>query len=198
MIDGSLKETLLGGSKDKTDVRRLNQIYDTTFSRQPRTSIYSHVESALTVAFTEELISENPGLMEKAYVSTPDRVQFDERIKMYVQKRDHVLAPSPIKVMPKGGMQEATKKITETPLKVRPIALLTLGLVGSGKTTFLNYVNKVMPVSSSVMPKATSRVTGFMLIFVPFHRVDLPGHLSSKPLLTMPPHTNFSKTTTAA
>lgn len=143
VVDGSLEAILLGRSDDQLERRRLNQIYDATFSRKPRTSIYAHIESAISAAFTEELIAENAELLEKAYVATPDRVRFDERIRMYVQKRDPVIATSPMKPLSKGGMIEITKTVTESKLSVRPIALLTLGLVGSGKTTFLNYVRNV-------------------------------------------------------
>jgi hypothetical protein len=43
----------------------------------------------------------------------------------------------------KGDTKSVANKITSTQVTARPVALLTLGLVGSGKTTFLNYISKV-------------------------------------------------------
>ncbi|MFA5957809.1 hypothetical protein [Hyphomicrobium sp.] len=144
IINGSLDTALLGGERNQTDTRRLNAIYDRTFSQVKRTSVFSHIEQEIITAFSEELLSDNPEILEKAYVETPDRVRFDSRIQMHVNKREQVLSSRPLRPVSRGGdMTSITRHITGLRVATRPIALLTLGLVGSGKTTFLNYVAKI-------------------------------------------------------
>lgn len=143
VIDGSLEKSLLGGEKNQTDLRRLNQLYDRSFSRVTRTSVFSYIEQAIVTAFSEELLSDNPEILAKAYVETPDRIRFDDRIKMYVAKRDSVLNRRPLRPVGKGDLSEISSRLVQTRVESRPVALLTLGLVGAGKTTFLNYVSKV-------------------------------------------------------
>jgi hypothetical protein len=144
IINGSLDTALLGGERDQTDVRRINAIYDRSFSQVKRTSVFSHIEQEIITAFSEELLSDNPEILEKAYVDTPDRVRFDKRIQMHVIKREQVLARRPMRPMARSGdLRDITSHITGLRVATRPVAVLTLGLVGSGKTTFLNYVAKV-------------------------------------------------------
>lgn len=144
IINGALDTALLGGERNQTDTRRLNAIYDRTFSQIKRTSVFSHIEQEIITAFSEELLSDNPEILEKAYVETPDRVRFDSRIQMHVNKREQVLSSRPMRPVGRSGdLKGITGHITGLKVSTRPIALLTLGLVGSGKTTFLNYVAKV-------------------------------------------------------
>lgn len=143
VIDGSLERALLGSDQNQTDVRRLNQLYDRSFSKVARVSVFSHIEQAIVTAFSEELLTDNPEILERAYVETPDRTRFDDRIRMYITKRDQVLNRRPLRPVGKGEMPEVSARISRLKVESRPVALLTLGLVGSGKTTFLSYVSKV-------------------------------------------------------
>lgn len=144
VIAGSLDRELLGSDKDQTDVRRLNQIYDKTFSKVNRKSIFPYIEREIITAFNDDLLSANPELLEKCYVETPERIRFDERIRMYVLARDQVLRTRPIRPVGKKGDSKAVSALLETSkLSSRPITLVTLGLVGSGKTTFLNHTAMV-------------------------------------------------------
>lgn len=143
VIDGSLENKLLGTEKNQIDTRRLNEIYDHAFADYRRNSVFKFVEDELTAAFSEDLISTNSELLEKSYVSTPQRIRFDERIRMNIRRKDHVWTKNPIKPLRKDGMAEASSLIERKKISTRPIALLCLGLVGAGKTTFLNYVRNV-------------------------------------------------------
>lgn len=143
VIDGSLENKLLGSEKNQIETRRLNEIHDHSFADYKRNSVFKFIEDELTAAFSEDLISTNPNLLAKAYVSTPQRIRFDERIRMNIRKKDHAWTKTPIKPMKKGGMSDAATIISEKKISTRPIALLCLGLVGAGKTTFLNYVRNV-------------------------------------------------------
>lgn len=143
VIDGALDSRLLGTEKNQIDTRRLNEIHDHAFGNYDRNSIFTHIEDELVSAFSEDLISSNPALLEKAYVSTAQRIRFDERIMMYIKKKDHAWTKNPIKVMKGSGLKEASAKLASTKIKTRPVALLCMGLVGAGKTTFLSYVKNV-------------------------------------------------------
>ena len=143
VIDGSLEQELLGGDSNQIENRRLNRIYDHSFSKLNRTTMFSSIEDEIVTAFSEELISENPELLEKAYVETADRIKFDDRVKMAVLRREQVINTRPMRPVGRDGVDTTAKKVLTTRIKTQPVALLTLGLVGAGKTTFLNYVQKV-------------------------------------------------------
>jgi len=143
VIDGSLEQQLLGGDSNQTDNRRLNKIYDSSFSKITRTTMFSSIEDEIVTAFAEELIAENPDLIEKAYVETADRIKFDDRVKMAVLRRDQVIATRPMRPIGRTGAAATAKHVIETRVTKQPVAILTLGLVGAGKTTFLHYVEKV-------------------------------------------------------
>ena len=142
VISGSLDRSLLGSEKDQNEPRRLNNIYDRSFSIINRTSIFPYIEREIITAFNEELLSDNVELLEKCYVSTPERTRFDSRIRMYLTPQDQVLRTRHIRPLGPKSTRSIERLLKETHLHSRPIALLTVGLVGSGKTTFLNYTEK--------------------------------------------------------
>lgn len=143
VIDGSLERELLGSDSNQIENRRLNKVYDTSFSKINRTTMFSSIEDEIVTSFSEELISNNPELLEKAYVETTDRIRFDDRVKMAVSRREQVVSTRPMRPVGRTGVKASAERVLETRVSGQPIALLTLGLVGAGKTTFLNYVNKV-------------------------------------------------------
>jgi hypothetical protein len=138
-----LRGPSLGGESDQFEPRRFSQVYDRTFSRVHRLSVFSHIEQEIVTAFSEDLIADNPELLERAYVTTADRTRFDDRIKMYLFKRDQVINTRPMRPVGRGEMPEISSRIRSIKVTARPIAILTLGLVGSGKTTFLSYIRQV-------------------------------------------------------
>ncbi|TAW06611.1 hypothetical protein ELI25_29520 (plasmid) [Rhizobium ruizarguesonis] len=143
VIDGSLEQALLGGDSNQSENRRLNQIYDSSFSKINRQTMFASIEDEIVTAFSEELIAKNPDLLQKSYVETADRIKFDDRVTMAVLRRDQVINTRPLKPVGRTGVAKAASEVISTHLKTQSVALLTLGLVGAGKTTFLNYVEKV-------------------------------------------------------
>lgn len=143
VIDGSLERQLLGGDNNQIENRRLNRLYDASFSKISRTTMFASIEDEIVTAFSEELIANNPELLEKAYVETSDRIKFDDRVKMAVGRRDQVVNTRPMRPVGRSGVSASANKVLTTRVTSQPVALLTLGLVGAGKTTFLKYVEKV-------------------------------------------------------
>ena len=165
VIDGSLEQGLLGGDSNQIENRRLNRVYDTSFSKITRTTMFSSIEDEIVTAFSEELIANNPELLEKAYVETADRIKFDDRVQMAVIRREQVVNSRPMRPIGRTGVAPAADKVMTARVRPQPVALLTLGLVGAGKTTFLNYVQKVSGGQffdqSSKAPKAHWLYTDF-------------------------------------
>jgi hypothetical protein len=143
VIDGSLEQQLLGGDSNQIENRRLNRIYDKSFSKISRRTMFSSIEDEIVTAFSEDLIAANPELLEKAYVETADRMRFDDRIKMAVLRREQMLRTRPMRPIGREGVKAASSKVTSIKVNAQPVALLTLGLVGAGKTTFLRYVETI-------------------------------------------------------
>lgn len=143
VVAGSLDRALIGSERDQNEPRRLNNIYDKSFSKINRASIFPHIEREIVTAFNEELLTDNADLLNRCYVQTPERTRFDSRLQMYLAPRDQVLRTRPIKPVSRRGGKGVERILHETRLNTRPIALLTLGLVGAGKTTFLNYTSRV-------------------------------------------------------
>jgi|HubBroStandDraft_6_1064221.scaffolds.fasta_scaffold09918_3 hypothetical protein len=129
VIDGSLEQQLLGGDSNQLENRRLNRIYDRSYSKITRTTMFSSIEDEIVTAFAEELIAANPELLEKAYVETADRMKFDDRVKMAVLRREQVVRSRPMRPIGRGGIEQVTAKVTA--VRSQPIALLTLGLVSA-------------------------------------------------------------------
>jgi hypothetical protein len=143
VINGSLENELLGRISNQIEQRRLNAIFTTPFSRVQRHSLFPLIEEAITIAFTEEIVQADADLLKKCYVMTPERVRFDSRIQMHIAKKDSVLAVAARRPMKDGDQSALLDLINAAAKRARPLAVLILGLVGSGKTTFLHYSRNV-------------------------------------------------------
>lgn len=142
VIDGSLSHSLLGSRINQNETRRLNAFYDRHYSEYNRISVFSQVESEISVAFSEDVLTDNEIFMELFYVDTPDRTRFDGRIQMHIKKPDAVINSQPRRPL-RGDLQRISLEIKSITIDTRPAALLTLGPVGVGKTTFLKFVEKI-------------------------------------------------------
>jgi hypothetical protein len=142
VINGSLENELLGRIENQVEDRRLNRYYPTSFSRISRHSLFPLIEDAITTAFTEDVVNGDPSILEKCYVKTPERVRFDHRIKMHIAKKEAVTTKAPFRPM-KGNDRAVTSVVRDAAGRSRPVAVLVLGQVGAGKTTFLEFTKKV-------------------------------------------------------
>ncbi len=147
-ISGSLEAELLGRVENQIEERRLNRFYTTPFSRISRHSLFPLIEDAILTAFTEDIVNADPELLEKCYVRTPERVRFDNRISMHIVKRQGVTKKAPLRPMKEKNEAALSSMIRSAATRVRPVAVLILGTVGAGKTTFLEYTRQVAAKSS--------------------------------------------------
>jgi len=142
VIDGSLSDALLGSRYNQNETRRLNVLYDRHYSEYTRVSVFSQVESEISIAFSEDVLTDNTVFMENFYVDTPDRTRFDSRIQMHIRKPDGILTSQPKRPL-RGDLDRVSLEIKAVTVDSRPAAMLTLGPVGVGKTTFLKFVENV-------------------------------------------------------
>jgi hypothetical protein len=144
VISGGLESELLGRLENQIEERRLNRFYTKGFSRLSRQSLFPLIEDAVTTAFSEDIVAEDSVLLEKCYVQTPDRMRFDRRISMHIGKRETVFN-RPARRPMRDKDSSALKDIIGTAAaRAKPVAVLVLGSVGAGKTTFLEYTHKVV------------------------------------------------------
>ena len=143
VINGSLENELLGRIENQIEDRRLNRFFPTGFSRITRHSLYPLIEDAIVTAFTEDVVNADPDLLAKMYVRTPDRTRFDNRVRIHILKRENVASKAPIKALREKEGRAVTGLIADAGNRARPLAMLVLGQVGAGKTTFLQHTRKV-------------------------------------------------------
>lgn len=141
VINGNLEIELIGRSADQIEERRLNRFFVTGGTR--RNPIYPLIENQIVTAFSESIAEGESDILEKCYVSTPDRTKFDNQIKMHLSKREPLFDRSPQRPMGKKGGRSLVDTLTSAQRAARPLAMLILGPVGVGKTTFIKYTRKI-------------------------------------------------------
>jgi GTPase SAR1 family protein len=142
VITGSLDAELLGRTDDQVGDRRLRASFTNRGTGPARNPLYPLIEDAIVTAFTDSIVDSSPELLAKCYVQTPDRVKFDRQIRMYISKRQPVFS-RPAKPMQKKDSTALRDAIAQSRIAARPIAILILGPVGVGKTTFIHYTRNV-------------------------------------------------------
>ncbi len=149
VIDGNLEFELIGRNADQLEERRLNRFFVTGRGGKVN-PIYPLIENEIITAFSESISESDTELLDKCYVTTPDRTKFDNRIKMHISKRAPLFDKSPGKPMghrkSKSGRSLADTLVAAE-AAARPLAILILGPVGVGKTTFLQYTRKITAAS---------------------------------------------------
>lgn len=140
VISGSLEQELLGRKENQINERRLNQRFDRPFSKVQRTKIFHLIENEIEIAFAEDIIPSDINLFKKAYVKTPDRIRYDSKIRMYIERTKSPTPDAPIKALSKYGQSRVSEVVKQAAERVRPLALLVLGSVGSGKSTFVHHI----------------------------------------------------------
>lgn len=142
VVEGNLAIELLGRKTDQFEERRLNKFFKGTHVKR-QNPIYPLIENEVVGAFSDSIIGAEDFLLEKCYVKNADRQKFDNRISMHLQKREPLFSVQPKKPMRKKESSSLVNSISAASAARRPLAILILGTVGTGKTTFLQYTRKV-------------------------------------------------------
>jgi hypothetical protein len=142
VIEGNLAVELIGRNTDQFEERRLNKFFNGGTARREN-PIYPLIENEVISAFSDSIINSDDDLLEKCYVKNADRTKFDKRIQMHLQKREPLFSTRPKRPMRKRESGSLVNSINATSSNKRPLAILILGTVGTGKTTFLQYTRRV-------------------------------------------------------
>lgn len=143
IINGSLESTLIGRREDQLRSRQLGTLFPNVLQHQRRNPIFPLIEPGVMPAFTDSVADLDPELLEKCYVSTPEKMRFDSRIKMHITRHQEPFRSQPVRPMKGVDANYLRDTIRASMNKARPLAILVLGTVGAGKTTFLQYTRKV-------------------------------------------------------
>lgn len=155
VINSSLENSLLGYTEDQSTNRRLRNYYRNN-RNEGKNAIYPLIETAITTAFSDSIIELEPSLFEKCYVNSSDKIKFDRKINMHISKSAHLFKAQPIRPMQKTERDNFKKKLLEAQTRVKPLAIIILGSVGAGKTTFLHYTKNIS--SASFFEKTTDSI----------------------------------------
>lgn len=142
VVDGFLERELVGRTEDQLEERRLKNVVPKNSARFAN-PIYPLIENEVVDCFADTISSKSKEFLELCYVPTPDRTKFDNRIRMHLRRRDALFSTRVVRPLRK---QEAAlvKKAIESASSSRPLALLVLGSVGSGKTTYLSHTRQIV------------------------------------------------------
>lgn len=143
VISGSLERALLGRPGNQVDNRKLGSF----FSTNPRASLsnpmFPVIEDEVVTAFSDSIVELSDDSFERCYVTTPESIKFDHKIRMQIARRTPAIGGSYLRPMKEQDSKAFSEKIERSAKNKRPLAILLLGTVGSGKTTFLHYLKKV-------------------------------------------------------
>lgn len=142
VIDGNLSIELIGRNTDQIEERRLNKFFSGHANKTPN-PIYPLIEHAVLTAFSDSISEGTPELLEKCYVKNADRLKFDSKIQMHLNRSEPLFNVQPKRPMRKQDAGSLKSSIESSKSNKRPLAILILGTVGAGKTTFLKYTRKV-------------------------------------------------------
>ena len=142
VIEGNLSLKLIGRRTDQFEERRLNSFFSNAANKQPN-PIYPLIENEVVTAFSDSISeSEDKSLLEKCYVKNADRKKIDNRIEMHLHKKEAIFSTVPKKPMRKRESTALVDSITAASSNTKPLAILILGAVGAGKTTFFRIYKK--------------------------------------------------------
>ncbi|PHR66343.1 hypothetical protein [Alcanivorax sp.] len=143
VVNSSLDNSLLHYTEDQVEERRLRNFQRSGFSAENKNPIYPLIEEAVTLAFSDTITEMDPALFEKCYVNTADRVKFDRKINMHLSKSQKIFNKTPVR--PLSGKKKGDFKnvLLKAQKKSKPLAIVILGTVGAGKTTFQHYTRNV-------------------------------------------------------
>lgn len=149
VISGSLEATLLGRVGNQTENRKLGSFFSTNARGARHNPIFPLIEEEVGTAFSDSIVLLDRDSFERCYVSAPETLKFDHKIRMNVSRRSSVVAGSVLRGMKETDAKVLVRKFQRSGRREiktadsKPLAILLLGTVGAGKTTFLHYMRKV-------------------------------------------------------
>lgn len=143
IINSSLENSLLGYTEDQLEERRLKNYHRTSNYYPNDNSMYPLIEEAITTAFSDTITDIGPELFERCYVNTAERTKFDRKINMHISKSQSLFSKAPIRPLNKSKQSAFKEILSKAHSKAKPLAIVIMGTVGSGKTTFQHFTRNV-------------------------------------------------------
>lgn len=143
VVDGFLDRELVGRTEDQLEERRLKNVVAKVSTRATN-PIYPLIENEVVDCFADTITSKSREFLELCYVPTPDRTKFDSRIRMHLRRRDALFSTHVVRPLRRHESDIVKKAIESAASNNRPLALLVLGSVGSGKTTYLSHTREIV------------------------------------------------------
>ncbi|PZM80396.1 MAG: hypothetical protein DKT66_14125 [Candidatus Melainabacteria bacterium] len=142
VISGSLETALIGRAENQSENRKLGSFYAT--SQRVSNPLFPVIEGEVLAAFSDSIVDLDEESFKRCYVATPESIKFDRKIRMHISRRE-LIANEVIQPMKKWEAHRLYEKVKASAAENRKsLAMLLLGTVGVGKTTFLHYMRKVV------------------------------------------------------
>lgn len=149
VISGSLETALLGRIENQVEDRKLRNFFTQQTKTPYKNPIYDLLSDEIRSSFSESIAELESESFDKCYVSTPESIRFDKKIRMNIGRRSGVINRQILKGLNEKDAKKITSKFEIRGKKdirfnnSKPLAMLLLGTVGAGKTTFIHYMRKV-------------------------------------------------------
>ncbi len=144
VISGSLENNLLGRAVNQIESRKLRLFFSTSSRSTHSNPMFPLIENEVLTAFSDSIVELDDASFEHCYVATQESMKFDHKIRMHVNRREQIVTGQVLRPMKKSDADQLVSKVKMSAASSRKsIALLLLGTVGAGKTTFLHYIRNV-------------------------------------------------------
>lgn len=143
VISGSLENALLGRAENQIENRKLGSYFSTNARATLSNPVFPLIEDEVVTAFSDSIVDLDDESFERCYVAAPETIKFDHKIRMHINRRDSMVSGAVLRPMKDTDASTLITKFKKSALNRKPLALLLLGTVGSGKTTFLHYIRKI-------------------------------------------------------
>jgi GTPase SAR1 family protein len=143
VISGSLETALLGRVANQIENRKLRSFFATNTKASLTNPAFRIIEEEVITAFSDSIVDLDDESFERCYVTTPDSIKFDHKIRMHVAKRGPIVAGEILRPLKDVDERALVARLEQSARARRPLALLLLGAVGAGKTTFLHYIRNI-------------------------------------------------------
>ena len=144
VISGSLETALLGRVANQTENRKLGSFFASNARQGLSNPIFPIIEQEVITAFSDSVVDLDDDSFERCYVATPETMKFDHKIRMHITRRESPIGGSTLRPMRSRDAEVLFKKVQVSAVNnQKSLAILLLGTVGAGKTTFLHYMRKV-------------------------------------------------------
>lgn len=143
VISGSLESALFGRSINQIENRKLGSFFNPSSGNSRSNPVYPIIEQQVNLAFSESIAYLESDSFERCYVALPESMKFDHKIRMHVNRRFPIVSGEVLRPMKESDATKLEKKLISVGNNAKPLAILLLGTVGAGKTTFLHFIRRI-------------------------------------------------------